>query len=127
VAEFLPESEDAEGFLETAEGDVEGTGLFGLAEEAVQADLQEGQFFQEGGGLGLVGLALLEHQLMAEMFGMATEGRDTEAMGGGQGAEGHAIDQGAVDLRAGGVITDGTAGRLMGGAVMFRHGFTPQG
>jgi len=26
-----------------------------------------------------------------------------------------------------GVITDGTAGRLMGGAEMFRHSCTPQG
>jgi len=127
MADFLPEREDADGFLQTPEGDVEGTGLFGLAEEAVQADLQEFQFFQEGGDVGLVGLALLDHQLMAEMPGMTTEGRGTEAMGGGQGAEGHAIDQGAVDLRAGGVITDGTAGRLMGGAEMFRHSCTPPG
>ena len=101
VADFLPEREDADGFLQTPEGDVEGMGPFGLAEEAVQADLQEFQFFQEGGGLGLVGLALLEHQLMAEMPGMAEEGRGAEAMGGGQGPEGHAIDQGAVDLRGG--------------------------
>jgi len=106
---------------------VEGTGLFGLAEEAVQADLQEFQFFQKGGGMGLVGLALLDHQLMADMPGMATEGRRAEGMGGGQGAEGHAIDQGAVDLLMRGVITDGTAGRLMGGAEMFRHSCTPQG
>jgi len=90
MADFLPEREDADGFLQTPEGDVEGTGLFGLAEEAVQADLQEFQFFQEGGDVGLVGLALLDHQLMAEMPGMTTEGRGTEAMGGGQGAEGHA-------------------------------------
>jgi hypothetical protein len=127
VADFLPEREDAEGFLETPEGDVEGMGLFGLAEEAVQADLQEFQFFQKSGDLGLVGLALLDHQLMAEMAGMATEGRGAEAMGGGQGAEGHAIDEGAVDLLMRGVITDGTAGRLMGGAEMFRHSCTPQG
>lgn len=127
MADFLPESEDADGFLETPEGDVEGMGHFGLAEEAVQADLQEFQFFQEGGGLGLVGLALLEHQLMADMPGMAEEGGSAEAMSGGQGAVGHAIDEGAVDLRAGRVITDGTAARLIGGAVLFRHGFTPQG
>ena len=99
MADFLPEREDADGFLKTPQGDVEGMGLFGLAEEAVQADLQELQFFQEGGGLGLVGLAMLDHKLMAEMPGMATEGRGTEAMGGGQGAERQAIDQGAVDLR----------------------------
>jgi hypothetical protein len=127
VAEFLPEREDADGFLKTSQGDVEGTGLFGLAEEAVQADLQEFQFFQEDGDLGLVGLALLDHQLMAEMAGMATEGRSAEGMSGGQGAERHAIDQGAVDLLMRGVITDGTAGRLMGGAEMFRHSCTPQG
>jgi hypothetical protein len=127
VADFIPEREDAEGFLETPEGDVKGTRFFRLAEEAVQADLQEFQFFQEGGDLGLVGLALLNHQLMAEMPGMATEGRGTEAMGGGQGAEGHGIDEGAVDLRARGVITDSTADRLMGGAVLFRHRVTPPG
>ena len=71
MADFLPESEDAQGFLPTPQGDVEGTGLFGRAEETVQADLREFQFFQEGGGLGLVVLARLERQLMAEMPGMA--------------------------------------------------------
>ena len=49
-----------------------------------------------GGGLGLAGLARLEHRLMAELPGMATEGRGTEAMGGGQGAQRHAIDEGAM-------------------------------
>ena len=71
VAEFLPEREDAEGFLQTPQGDVEGTVLFGLAEEAVQADLQEFQFIQQGGDVGLVGLTLLGHQLMSDMPGMA--------------------------------------------------------
>jgi hypothetical protein len=102
-------------------------GLFSLAEEAVQAELQEFQFIQELGDLGPVGLALLEHQLMLEMFGMAKESRDTEAMGGGQSAQRHAIDQGAVNIRAGGVLADGTADRLGGGAVLFRHRFAPQG
>jgi len=50
---------------------------------------------------------------MADMPGMATEGRRAEGMSGGQGAEGHAIDEGAADLLMRGVITDGTAGRLM--------------
>jgi hypothetical protein len=123
MAEFLPERKDTEGFLKAPEGDAKGTGLFGLAEEAVQADFQEFQFFQELGDLGLFGAALLDQQLVAEMFGMATEGRNTEAMGSSQGAVRHAIDKGAIDLRAGGVITDGAAGRLMGGAEMFRHKF----
>ena len=105
---------------------MEGTGLFGLAEEAVQADLQEFHFIQPGGDLKPVGLVRLDYQLMADMPGMATEGRGAEGMRSGQGAEGHALDQGAIDLRAGGVITGGTAGSLMGGAVMFRHGCTPQ-
>jgi hypothetical protein len=82
VADFLPEREKAEGFLKTPQGDAEGTGLFGLTEDAVQADLQEFQLFQELGDFGLFGAALLDDQLVAEMSGMAAEGRNTEAMGG---------------------------------------------
>lgn len=128
VADFRLQREEAHRFLKAPQGDVEGMGLFGLEEEAVQADLQEFQFFQELGDLGLLDLALLDHQLMADMFGMAEEGRGAEAMGGGQGAEGHAIDQGAVDLGAGGVITDGAASRIGAGAnVTFHHNDTPKG
>jgi hypothetical protein len=39
VADFLPEKEDPNGLLKTAQGGWEGMELFGLAEEAVQADL----------------------------------------------------------------------------------------
>jgi hypothetical protein len=123
VADFLPEGEDADGFLKTPQGDVERMGLFGFEKEAVQADLQEFQFFQERADLRLVGLAPLDHQLMTEMPGMTPEGRGAEAMSGGQSAEGHASDEGAVDVRAGGVMTDGTASRLMSRAEMFRHRF----
>ncbi len=62
--------------------------------------------------MGLVGLALLQGQLAAEMFGVATEGRRAEAIVGGQGAQRHAVEEAAVDLREGGVVTDGTAPRL---------------
>lgn len=125
MADFLLEGEDADVLLQTSQGDVQGTGILGLAEDAVQAGLQEFQFFQEVKGLGLFVVAFLDYHLMLEMFDMAAEGRGTDVIGGGQGAVGHGIDQGAIDLRAGGVMTDGTAGRLMGGAVMFRHCSTP--
>ena len=68
---------------------MEGVEVFGLAEESVQADFQEVQFVQEGGGVGLVGMALLVGQLAAEMSGVAAEGRRAEVIVGGQGAEGH--------------------------------------
>jgi hypothetical protein len=34
VAESFPEGEDAEGFLDTAQGDMEGVALFGLVKDA---------------------------------------------------------------------------------------------
>jgi len=106
VADFLPEEKEPDGLLKAAEGDVEGVEVFGLAEEAVQADFQEVQFVQEGGGVGLVGMALLVGQLAAEM----------------PGAEGHSIEEAAVDVRERGVVTDGTAPRLEARAtIRFHH------
>ena len=57
MADLLPEKKEPDGLLKAAEGDVEGVEVFGLAEEAVQPDFQEVQFVQEGGGVGLVGMA----------------------------------------------------------------------
>ena len=112
MADFLPEKEKPDGLLKAAEGDVEGVEVFGLAEKSVQADFQEVQFVQEGGGVGLVGMARLVGQLAAEMPGVAAEGRRAEVLVGGQGAEGHSIDEAAVDVRERGVVTDRTAPRL---------------
>ena len=112
MADLLPEKKEPDGLLKAAEGDVEGVEVFGLAEEAVQPDFQEVQFVQEGGGVGLVGMALLVGQLAAEMPGVAAEGRRAEVLVGGQGAEGHSIDEAAVDVRERGVVTDRTASRL---------------
>jgi hypothetical protein len=81
----------------------------GGIEEAVQADIQEGQFIQEGGLVGLVVEALLEVTLAGEVFDVAAEGGGTEAELGGQGAVGHPMHQAEVDLGAGGVRADGTA------------------
>ena len=129
MADFLPEEKEPDGLLKAAEGDVEGVEVFGLAEEAVQPDFQEVQFVQEGGGVGLVGMALLVDQLAAEMSGVAAEGRRAEVIVGGQGAEGHSIDEAAVDVRERGVVTDGTAPRLEAWATrIFCHeGYSEQG
>jgi hypothetical protein len=126
AADFLLKREDAEGFLQTSQGDVEGMRLFGLVVEAIQAELQEFQIFQELGYLGLLDLALLNHQLLADMPGMAKQGGGTEAMSGSQGAQRYAIDKGTVDFGARGVITDGTACSIRAGSRRtFRHNSTP--
>ncbi len=54
LAEFFPEGEDADGFLDTTQGDMERVALLGLVKDAFQAVLEEVQFLQE-----LVVLALL--------------------------------------------------------------------
>ena len=53
--------------------------------------------------------ALLEVKLAGEMLGVAAEGGGAEAELPGQGAVGDPGHEAAVDLRAGGVVTDGTA------------------
>lgn len=54
---------------------MEGLGVFGLAEEAVQADPQEVQLVQVGGELGLAVLVVLGLKLAAEMLAVAGQGR----------------------------------------------------
>jgi hypothetical protein len=58
MADFLPESGGADGFLPAPQGDVEERGFSGLGVAMVQVNLQEFQFFQEVGGLGMEGLPL---------------------------------------------------------------------
>ena len=54
MANLFLEGQEADGLLDAAEGDVEGVEIFGLAEEAIEADLQEVQLVQEGGLMGLM-------------------------------------------------------------------------
>ncbi len=108
-AEFLPEDEEAEGFLNAAQGDVEGVEIFGLAEEAVQAGLQEIQPIKELGDLMLPDLAVLGGQGLFKMLEVAGEGGGRQAKLPGQGAEGQPLHQGLVNLRQGGVGADGAA------------------
>jgi hypothetical protein len=77
---------EAEGLADAAQGDMEGAEIKGGIEEAVQAGIQEGQFFQEGGLVGLVLPALLQVKLAGEMLGVAAEGGGAEAELPGQRA-----------------------------------------
>ena len=56
---------EAEGLPDAAQGDVKGAEIKGGIEEAVQAGIQEFQFFQEGGLAGGVLLALLQSRWRA--------------------------------------------------------------
>ena len=106
---------EADGLPETTEGDVEGAEIGGGVVEAVQA---VGQEVQVGLLPGLVGLVFLEGKLALKVPGVAAEGRGGEAVAGGQGAEARPMDEGAVDVGAGGVVANGTA---------FIHGFSVSG
>lgn len=109
MANLFLEGQEADGLLNAAQGDVEGVEVFGLAEEAVKADLQEVQLVQEGGLVGLMFPIVGIGQGPAEMLEVAGEGRGGEAILGGQVAQGQAIHEGAVDLGQGGVSADGAA------------------
>jgi hypothetical protein len=100
---------EAEGLTDAAQGDVKGAEIKGGIEEAVQAGIQEFQMSQEGGLAGGVLLALLPVKVAGEMLGVAAEGRGAKAELPAQGAVGDPVNEAAVDLRAGGVSTDGTA------------------
>jgi hypothetical protein len=56
LADSFTEGEDAKGFLDTAQGDVEGMMVLGLVKDAFKAELKEVQFIQEGGLMALQGL-----------------------------------------------------------------------
>ena len=88
---------------------MEGVEVFGLAEDAIEADLLEVQFVQEGGLVGLMFPVVMGGQGLAEMLEVAGEGRGGQIVLGGQGAQGEAVHQGLVDVRQGGVVADGTA------------------
>jgi hypothetical protein len=87
---------------------MEGAEIGGGVVETVQTGGQEVQVVQEGLLPGLVGPVLLEGKLALKVPGVAAEGRGREAVAGGQGAEARPMDEGAVDVGAGGVIADGT-------------------
>ena len=110
MANSFLEGQEADGLLDATEGDVEGVEVFGLTEEAIEADFLEVQFVQDGGLMGLMFPVVMGCQGLAEMFEVAGEGRGGQAVLGGQGAQGQAVHQGLVDLRPGGVGADGTAG-----------------
>jgi hypothetical protein len=108
-ANLFLEGQEADGFLNAAETDVEGVEVFGLAEEASEAGLHEVELLQEGGLVGLMLMAVAGGQGLAEMLEVAGEGRGGEAEPGPQGAEGETQKEGLVDFGQRGVIADGTA------------------
>jgi hypothetical protein len=112
---------EAQGLPDAAQGDVKGAQIKGGIKEAVQAGIQEGQFFQEGGLAGGVLPALLQVKLAGEMPGVAAEGGGAEAELPGQGAVGYPLDEAAVDLRAGRVRANRTAHRLEACATRVLH------
>ena len=109
MAKLFLEGQEAEGLLKAAEGDVEGVEVFGLAEETIEAGLQKVQLLHEGGLVGLIFPVVAGGQGLAEMLEVAGEGRGGDAVLGGQGAEGEALEEALVDLREGGVVADGAA------------------
>lgn len=109
VANLFLEGQEAEGLLKAAERDVEGVEVFGLAEEAIKAGLDEVQLVHEGGLVGLILIVVVDGQGLAEMLEVAGEGRGGDAILGAQGAEGEALEEGLVDFGPGGVIADSTA------------------
>jgi hypothetical protein len=100
---------EADGLPETTQGFVPGAEIGGGVVETVQAGGQEVQVVQEGLLPGLVGPVFLEGKLALKVPGVAAEGRRGEAVAGGQGAEAHPMDEGAVDVGAGGMVANGTA------------------
>jgi len=76
--EPFPEGEDAEGFLDTAQGDVEGVAVLGFMKNVFQAVLEEVQLIQEDVVMALLGLAGAVGQGAAQMFGVA-ESAETES------------------------------------------------
>jgi hypothetical protein len=108
-AATFQERDEAEGFPDAAQGDVKGAEIKGGIEEAVQAVIQEGEFFHEGVLERLVLLALLEVTLAGEMLDVTAEGGGAEAEFPGQGAVGHPIHKAEINRRPGGMVADGTA------------------
>jgi len=123
VANSFLEGQEADGLLDATEGDVQGVEVFGLTEEAIEADFLEVQFVQDGGLMGLMFPVVMGGQGLAEMLEVAGEGRGGQAVLGGQGTQGQAVHQGLVDLRPGGVSADGTAGIHGFGVLVLGFGF----
>jgi hypothetical protein len=120
-------SVEAEGLPDAAQRDVKGPEFKGGIEQAVEADIQEFEFFQEGGLAELVLLTLLIVEVAGQMLGVAAEGGGAEAELISQGAVGLPLDEAPVDLREGGVRTDGTAHRRGGWAIrVLHHNCTPR-
>jgi hypothetical protein len=117
MAEPGAQGNDLQGFLDAAQRDMERVVVFGLVKETVQANLKEVQVVQEGLELGLLVVPALVGQGPAEMLGVAGEGRRGQPIEGRQGAQGHTLHEGAVDLGEGGMMTDSTEAGPQGGAI----------
>jgi len=109
LADSFAEGEDAEGFLDTAQGDVEGVAVFGLAEDAFQSELEEVQLIQERGLMVLPGFVRSHGHSAAQVFGVAGERREGKPVLGGHGTQGRPGLQSLGDLVEGRVSADGTA------------------
>jgi hypothetical protein len=109
LTEFFPEGEDAEGFLDTAQGDMERVALLGLVKDAFQAVLEEVKFLQELVVPELPVLVRDNGQGPAHMFSVAGEGGDGKAVLGGEGTQGRPGQHGVGNRLKVGVSADGTA------------------
>jgi hypothetical protein len=109
LADSFAEGEDAEGFLDTAQGDVEGVAVLGIVKDAFQAELEEVQLIQERGLMVLPGFVRSNGQGAAEVFGVTGERREGKPVLGGHGTQGLPGLQSLGDLVEGRVSADGTA------------------
>ena len=110
MADFFAEGEDADGFLDTAQGDVEGgVVVLGLVKDAFQAELEEVQLFQERGMKVLLVGVRRDGQGAAQVFGVAGERGEGKLVMICHGTQGRPREQSVIDLRMVYVGADGTA------------------
>jgi hypothetical protein len=114
VAEAVLQGDETQGLADATQGDEQGALIGGGIKEAVQPGIDQVQARQKGGEIGLVLLQALPVQGAGQMFGVAAQGRGTEAKLLGQDLVGHTPGELAVDFRALGMIADGAT---------FVHGF----
>jgi hypothetical protein len=93
------QGKEADGFPDATQGDVKGAQIQSGIEQAVQAVIQEGEFFQERRLISLLLPAALEFALPEEMLIMTTEGRGAGTVLLGQAAVRDPGEQIAIDLR----------------------------
>jgi len=108
-SDSFPKGKDAEAFLDTSQGDVEGVAFLGLMKDAFQAEIEEVQFIQERVLVGPAVVVIDGSQGAAQMLAVAGERGNGEFVLGGQGTQRPPGHQAAVDLGAFFVSADSAA------------------